>query len=185
MSFSKVFLLLLVILMNACVSPDPFPGDFVETTDFHLIQSFRIAEITLSGMPWDANSAKILKQYSEKTLRASMVKKGFQENLNIADCLVRATWHKRLRVHSKTTEPFLDTSDTSRRYENNNRPLAWIGLTIEFYNPKTDKIFWRASMHDQLKIINLNETAIVEILEDAIVNFPKCVEFNPQLKNFK
>ena len=176
---------MLILLLNACISPDPLPGNFVETTDFHLIQSFRIAEITMSGMPWDTNTAERLKRYSDTILRASLVKKGFQENLNLADCYVRLRWHKRLRVYQKASEPFLDLSGTSSGPEMNKRPLVWIGLTFEFYNSKTDKIFWRASMDDQLMIINLNEAAITKMLEDAVVNFPKCVEFNPQLKSFK
>jgi hypothetical protein len=181
----KSHLLILFLFLNGCISPERHPGDFVEPTDFHLIQSFRIGEITTSGMPWEASMSKSLKGYTKEILRSNLERKGFQENLKSANCLVRARWHKRLRVQEKTVKLFDDSWRTSSSVEIYKRPLVWVGLTVEFYNPRTDQIFWRVSLDDCAKAINLNEATIIRIIENAVLNFPECVKFNPELKSFK
>lgn len=129
--------------------------------------------------------SKSLKGYTKEILRSNLERKGFQENLKSANCLVRARWHKRLRVQEKTVKLFDDSWRTSSSVEIYKRPLVWVGLTVEFYNPRTDQIFWRVSLDDCAKAINLNEATIIRIIENAVLNFPECVKFNPELKSFK
>jgi hypothetical protein len=181
----KSQLLIVFVLLNACVSPKPQLGNFVTSTDFHLIQSFRIGQITMSGMPWDPSMDKSLKGYTKEILRSELEQKDFQENLKLANCLVRVEWNKRLRVYREAAKPFEDPIKISNNIEFQKRPLVWLGLTLEFYNPKTDQIFWRASLDDCIKVIDLNEAAIIEVIKTAVFNFPERVKFNPELKSFK
>ena len=170
-----------VVIFAGCFSPDRPAGDFVLTTDFHLLQTCTIGEINLSGMKWSEQSGASLAGYTALKLAAEMEKRGFTRSEKNADFVVRAEWNKALRVNLGHFSTFEHIPEMKYRDEAASRPRVMCSLTLELYNPKEDKIFWRASLPDCVYILNLRESIISEAIERALSSFPSRIELDPDL----
>ena len=95
--------------------------------------------------------------------------------------MVRAEWNKSLRVNLGHFSTFEHIPEMKYRDEAASRPRVMCSLTLELYNPKEDKIFWRASLPDCVYILNLRESIISEAIERALSSFPRRIELDPDL----
>lgn len=164
-----------------CLTPERSAGNFVKDTNFHQLQSFRVGEINLSGMPWSEPSASNLSEYTAYKLGNEIEEKGFIRSDNGADFIIRADWRKALKVNLKPVNPFGDVPELRTHDENYTRPRVMCSLTIELYDPKLDQIFWRAQLRDCVEFLKLQEVLISEVIEQALKSFPGRIEVDPNL----
>ena len=175
----------LLLLLGGCLSPDREPGDFVQVTDFHLLQTFKVGEIHLSGMNWTEPSGASLSEYTLFKLYAEMEKRGFERSDTSADFIIRTEWKKALKLTLRQTDSF-DNIPEFRGYDRDeDRPRVMCSLIIELYDPKKDQIFWRSSIPDCVEILKLREAIVSNAIEGALVSFPERIALDPGLKTIQ
>lgn len=175
----------LLLLLSGCLSPDRAPGDFVQTTDFHLLQTYKVGEVHLSGMDWTESSGASLSQYTLFKLNAEMENRGFDRSETNADFIIRTEWKKALKVAFRQTDSFDNIPELRGYNRDEDRPRVMCSLVVELYDPKDDKIFWRSSIPDCVEILNLREAIISDVIEGALISFPERIELDPNLKTIQ
>ncbi len=175
----------LILLLGGCLSPDREPGDFVQTTDFHLLQTFKVGEVHLSGMDWTESSGASLTEYTLFKLDAEMRKRGFARSERSADFIIRTEWKKALKVALMQNDGFENIPELRGFSRDEVRPRVMCSLVVELYDPKEDRIFWRSSMPDCVEILNLREAIISDVIEGALISFPERIELDPNLKTIQ
>ncbi len=175
----------LAVFLSACISTDRHPGDFVQTTDFHILQSFTIGEIELSGMEWTESMGESLTETTRSELAAELERRGFPDSGSEADFIVRADWKKALRVKLRTGNAFDEIPEMSRQDEDRFRPQVLCSLTVELYDSKKDVVFWRAKMPDCLDVLRVNEDNVVAIIKKVMASFPQRIQLDPNLRTIE
>lgn len=175
----------LAVFLSACISTDRHPGDFVQTTDFHILQSFTIGEIELSGMESTESMGESLTETTRSELAAELERRGFPDSGSEADFIVRADWKKALRVKLRTGNAFDEIPEMSRQDEDRFRPQVLCSLTVELYDPKKDVVFWRAKMPDCLDVLRVNEDNVVAIIKKVMASFPQRIQLDPNLRTIE
>ena len=180
-----LFFSAIAVFLSACISTDRHPGDFVQTTNFHILQSFSIGEVQLSGMEWTEPMSNSLTETPRTELAAQLKRCGFPDDGSGADFIVRADWKKALKLKLRTRNIFDEVPEMSRRDEDRFRPQVLCSLTVELYNPKEDVVFWRAEMPDCLDVLRVNEKNIVAVIKKAMASFPQRIELDPNLRTIE
>lgn len=177
----STLLVALPLFFSACISPERPPGDFVETTDFHKLQSFGAGSINLSGMDWDESTAANLRASTKSALNAALAEQGFKYSDDKADFVVRANWKKALRAEIKARSILDTVPEMQERSEHFVRPRVMCSLTVELYDPKRDLVFWRSNLPNCLEALRLNEKRVAAVIQTAMTGFPERIEIDPNL----
>jgi hypothetical protein len=175
------FFSIVAVFLSACVGTDRHAGDFVQTTDFHILQSFAIGEVELSGMEWTEPVGESLIEVTRLELAAQLKDSGFPDGGGAADFVVRANWHKALRAGLPARNAFNTIPEMRDRDHDWARPQVLCSLSVELYDPSRDVIFWRAKMPDCLEVLRLNQENVVAVIQKAMAAFPQRIQMDPDL----
>lgn len=176
---------MLFVFVTGCLNTERHAGNFVQNTEFHLLQSYRVGEINLTGMRWIEQSSGDILEYTAYRLDHEIEGRGFTFSENNADFIVRAEWNKALRVSLKAVSPFGNVPELHGHDEKDTRPRVMCSLTIELYDPKKDQIFWRAHMPNCVDVLELREDVIFKAIEYSLRAFPARIELDRSLPNIQ
>ncbi|NCG08632.1 MAG: DUF4136 domain-containing protein [Verrucomicrobia bacterium] len=153
----------------------------MQTTDFHILQSFAMGEVELSGMEWTEASRESLNKITLTELAAQLDRCGFTDGGSEADFIVRAYWKKALKLGLRAPSSFSTIPEMRGYDEDAMRPQVLCSLTVELYDPKNNAVFWRAELPNCLNVLSLSQDNIAEAIAEAMASFPQRIQLDPNL----
>jgi hypothetical protein len=162
------------------------PGDFVRSTNFSPLDTFRYQETILSGTPLRDYQEAGLLEISEQVLSDELRARGFEAVDSDADFYAIVKWSKALSSYMV----FFDSVDgptatMARSSSGSSKATVRFTLTVEFYEAASDDLFWRAELPNIFDAIQSTDTRVEQSLVRAIQNFPQRVEKDPNLPNIE
>ena len=178
-------LLCAVLLLAACVSPQP-NAEFVKTVNFSALDTFNYKHTLVTGMDFRESEEILLENLSEEVITSELLARGFERVESNFDFFAVVKWKKAVSTYA---DPFdhIDGygSASSRRDDPTYRFNSRIHLTIEIYEASTGNLFWRNDLPNIFDSIQLAEERIVQSLKRGLKNFPQHIEKDPNLPNIE
>jgi hypothetical protein len=167
--FSFPFAVLLcAVLLSGCASFETSRpgGDFVRSTDFSPLDTFRYKHTMISGMAFRQSSQEmVMRELSEKVLTEELSARGFEAEASSEDFYVVSKWRKEINMSAAEAVRF--------------------SLSVEIYDGATDTVFWRADLPSIFNAMQWSEERVSQTLRLAIENFPARIEKDPNLPNIE